>query len=71
MGEPSVVPGRELGVGRLVLGTATCVVEVAIIFVWSVELDLKKAVGGRILLEYQHSYEPHLCYCYYQQWWLL
>ena len=57
MGEPSVVPGRELDAGWLVvLGRAIFVVEIAIIFVWSVELDLKKAAGGRIPLEYHLLY---------------
>ena len=48
MGRSSVVPGRELGVGRLVLGRVTCVVEVAIIIVWSVELDFE-VVGGLVI----------------------
>ena len=49
MGGSSVVPGRELDVGRLVvLGTVNSVVEIIIIIVWSVELDLKKVVGGCI-----------------------
>ena len=46
IGGPSVVVGRELDAGRLVLSTATCVVEIVIITVWSVELDFKVVGGG-------------------------
>ena len=87
MGGSSVVPGRELGVGRLeVLGTVTCVVEIVIILVWPVELDLKKVVGGCIpkntaldIIPGNRALEFHTvmsltsatAIIYYHQWWLL
>ena len=49
-GEPSVVPDRELDVGRLVvLGTVACVPEIVIITVLPVELDLKEVVGECVI----------------------
>ena len=49
MKEPSVVLGIELDVGWLVvLGRVTCVVEIVIIIVWSVELDFE-FVGGCVI----------------------
>ena len=46
-GDPTFVPGRELDVGRpVVLGTVARELEIAIIVVWSEELDLKEVVGG-------------------------